>query len=65
MGPLMEVKNSRGLVLYRDAKLAQIGFEESGEVVAVHGGVYQASSSRAGKDGVGKQCCRLPRVLTH
>jgi hypothetical protein len=35
----MEVKNSCGVVLYRDAKLAQIGFEESGEVVAVHGGV--------------------------
>jgi hypothetical protein len=46
MGTL-EVKNS--IVLYRDAKLAQIGFEESGMLT-----VYQASSSSAGRDGVGK-----------
>jgi hypothetical protein len=38
----------------RDAKLAQIGVEESGEVVVVHGGVYQASRRSAGRDGVGR-----------
>lgn len=31
MGALMEVKNPRGVVLYKDAKLAQIVFEELGE----------------------------------
>lgn len=48
----MEVKISCGVVLYRDARLAQIGFQ--GELVEGYDGVCQASSSSAGRDGVGK-----------
>ncbi|OOF90930.1 hypothetical protein ASPCADRAFT_211527, partial [Aspergillus carbonarius ITEM 5010] len=33
MGAVLEVKNPHGVVLYRDAKLAQIVFEELGEMV--------------------------------
>ncbi|KAJ6109833.1 hypothetical protein N7486_002068 [Penicillium sp. IBT 16267x] len=54
MGALMEVKNPHGVVLYRDSKLAQIVFEELGGVVEVYKGIYQASTSSVGRDGVGK-----------
>ena len=39
MGALMEVKNPKGIVLYRNAKLAQIVFEEMGEMVEGYGGI--------------------------
>lgn len=51
MGALMEVKNPYGVVLYRDAKLAQIVFEELGEVVEGYNGIYQSSTTSVGRDG--------------
>jgi dUTP pyrophosphatase len=54
MGALLEVKNPHGVVLYRGSKLAQIVFEELGGVVEGYKGVYQASTSSVGQDGVGK-----------
>lgn len=60
MGALMEVKNPLGVVLWRDAKLAQIVFEEvtgdTGEGYTGEGytGVYQGSTSCVGRDGVEK-----------
>lgn len=54
MGALMEVKNPHGVVLYRGSKLAQIVVEELGDVVEGYKGIYQASTSSAGRDGVGK-----------
>ncbi|KAJ5657998.1 uncharacterized protein N7484_001647 [Penicillium longicatenatum] len=54
MGALLEVKNPHGVVLYRGSKLAQIVFEELGGVVEGYKGVYQASTSSVGRDGVGK-----------
>ncbi|PWY78030.1 putative dUTPase [Aspergillus sclerotioniger CBS 115572] len=50
MGALLEVKNPHGVVLYRDAKLAQIVFE-LGVTVEGHKGIYQASRSSVGRDG--------------
>ncbi|KAJ5888637.1 dUTPase-like protein [Penicillium taxi] len=52
MGALMEVKNHHGVVLYRDAKLAQIVFEELGEMVEGYKGIYQSSTSSVGRDGI-------------
>ncbi|KAG4437999.1 hypothetical protein IFR05_006500 [Cadophora sp. M221] len=54
MGALMEVKNPHGVVLYENAKLAQIVFEEMGEEVEGYRGVYQASTSSVGRDGMEK-----------
>lgn len=54
MGALMEVKNPNGIVLYKNAKLAQIVFEEMGETVEGYKGVYQSSTSSAGRDGQGR-----------
>ncbi|KAJ5191290.1 uncharacterized protein N7498_010275 [Penicillium cinerascens] len=54
MGALMEVKNPCGVVLYKDAKLAQVVFEEMGEEVEGYKGVYQGSKSSVGRDGVEK-----------
>lgn len=51
MGALMEVKNPKGIVLYGNAKLAQIVFEEMGEMVEGYGGIYQSSTSSVGRDG--------------
>jgi dUTP pyrophosphatase len=51
MGALMEVNNPHGVTLYKDAKLAQIVFEEMTESVAGYSGVYQSSTSSAGRDG--------------
>ncbi|KAF3402044.1 putative deoxyuridine 5'-triphosphate nucleotidohydrolase [Penicillium rolfsii] len=53
MGALMEVRNPNGIVLYRNAKLAQIVFEEMTESVEGYSGVYQSSTSSAGRDGGG------------
>ncbi|KFY71545.1 hypothetical protein V499_08264 [Pseudogymnoascus sp. VKM F-103] len=54
MGALMEVKNPNGVVLYKDAKLAQIVFEEMGETVEGYSGIYQSSTSSVGRDGINK-----------
>ncbi|KAL2815867.1 dUTPase-like protein, partial [Aspergillus cavernicola] len=53
MGALMEVKNPHGVVLYRDAKLAQIVFGElgGGDVAEGYQGVYQGSVDSSGRDG--------------
>ncbi|PYH36990.1 putative dUTPase [Aspergillus neoniger CBS 115656] len=54
LGALMEVKNPHGVVLYRDAKLAQIVFEELSKEVEGYNGIYQASTSSVGRDGTGQ-----------
>jgi dUTP pyrophosphatase len=54
MGALMEVKNPNGVVLYKDAKLAQIVFEELGEAVEGYNGIYQSSNTSVGRDGAAK-----------
>ncbi|KAE8363986.1 dUTPase-like protein [Aspergillus caelatus] len=54
MGALMEVKNPNGVVLYRNAKLAQIVFEELGQSVEGYNGVYQSSTTNVGRDGTEK-----------
>jgi len=54
MGALMEVKNPNGIVLYKNAKLAQIVFEEMGETVEGYSGIYQSSTSSVGRDGTEK-----------
>ncbi|OBT62430.1 hypothetical protein VE03_08615 [Pseudogymnoascus sp. 23342-1-I1] len=54
MGALMEVKNPNGVILYKDAKLAQIVFEEMGESVEGYRGIYQSSTSSVGLDGAKK-----------
>jgi dUTP pyrophosphatase len=50
----MEVKNPHGVVLHRNAKLAQIVFEEMRETVDGYKGIYQASTSSVGRDGTEK-----------
>lgn len=52
VGALMEVKNPNGIVLHKNAKLAQIVFEQMGETVEGYSGIYQSSTSSAGRDGV-------------
>lgn len=54
MGALMDVKNPFGVVLYRNAKLAQIVFEELEGTVEGYTGIYQSSTTSAGRDGTGK-----------
>ncbi|GAB1210348.1 hypothetical protein APSETT445_009139 [Aspergillus pseudonomiae] len=51
MGALLEVKSPHGVVLYRNAKLAQIVFHELGETVEGYNGIYQSSTSSVGRDG--------------
>jgi dUTP pyrophosphatase len=53
MGALMEVSNPHGIVLHRDAKLAQIVFEQMDQSVEGYDGVYQKSTGSAGRDGTG------------
>jgi len=55
MGALMEVKNPNGIVLYENAKLAQVVFEEIGEAVEGYSGIYQSSTSSVGRDGTEKR----------
>jgi dUTP pyrophosphatase len=54
VGALMEVKNPNGVILYKNAKLAQIVFEEMGEIVDGYSGIYQSSTSSIGRDGTEK-----------
>jgi dUTP pyrophosphatase len=51
MGALMDVKNPQGVVLHKDAKLAQVVFEEMKEVVDGYSGIYQSSTDSTGRDG--------------
>jgi dUTP pyrophosphatase len=51
MGAMMEVKNPNGVTLHKDAKLAQIIFEEIGEAVEGYKGIYQNSNTSIGRDG--------------
>lgn len=53
-GALIEVKNPHGVVLYRNAKLAQIVFEELSETVEGYNGIYQSAMSSSGRDGTGQ-----------
>jgi dUTP pyrophosphatase len=55
LGALMEVKNPNGILLYKDARLAQIVFEEMAEAVEGYNGIYQSSTHSAGCDGVEKK----------
>ncbi|KAG2415072.1 hypothetical protein HFD88_006263 [Aspergillus terreus] len=54
LGALIEVKNPHGVVLHRNAKLAQIVFEELGEAVEGYNGIYQSSTRSDGRDGTGQ-----------
>ncbi|PTB42744.1 uncharacterized protein TrAFT101_008171 [Trichoderma asperellum] len=54
MGALMEVKNPHGVVLHKNAKLAQIVFDEMGQTVEGYKGIYQFSTSSVGCDGTEK-----------
>jgi dUTP pyrophosphatase len=54
MGALLEVKNPCGVILYRDAKLAQIVLEQMEGEVEGYNGVYQSSTSSFGVDGAKK-----------
>lgn len=54
MGAMMDVRNAFGVVLYKDARLAQVVFEELGVVVEGYKGVYQGSRCSVGRDGEGK-----------
>ena len=51
MGALMEVRIPSGIVLYKNAKLAQIVSEEIGKRVDGYNGIYQSSTSSFGHDG--------------
>ncbi|KAF2755710.1 hypothetical protein EJ05DRAFT_478668 [Pseudovirgaria hyperparasitica] len=53
MGAMLEVKNTHGITLYKDAKLAQIVFQELGEYVEGYSGIYQSSTSSVGRSGTG------------
>ncbi|KAJ5293756.1 hypothetical protein N7508_008577 [Penicillium antarcticum] len=54
LGALIEVKNPHGVVLYQNAKLAQIVFEELSEAVEGYNGIYQSSTSSVGRNGTGQ-----------
>ncbi|KAE8155528.1 putative dUTPase [Aspergillus tamarii] len=54
MGALMEVRNPSRVVLYRNAKLAQIVFEELGQSVEGYNSIYQSSTTSVGRDGTEK-----------
>lgn len=45
VGALLQVVNPYGLLLFRDARLAQMVFHEMSEAVEGYGGVYQGSGS--------------------
>ena len=54
MGALLEVKNPYGVVLHKDAKLAQLVLEQMEGEVEGYSGVYQSSISSVGVDGAKK-----------
>lgn len=52
MGAMMQVLNPCGVVLHRNAKVAQIVLEEMAETVEGYKGVYQMARDSVGRDGV-------------
>jgi dUTP pyrophosphatase len=54
MGALLEVKNPAGVILWKDAKVTQIVFEEMKEAVKGYKGVYQGSTNSSGRHGMAK-----------
>lgn len=48
------MRNPFGVVLHKDAKLAQIIFEQMEKEVEGYSGVYQASTSSVGVNGAKK-----------
>ncbi|KAI4730111.1 dUTPase-like protein [Aureobasidium sp. EXF-10728] len=54
MGALLEVKNPHGVVLHKDAKLAQLVLEQMEGEVEGYSGVYQSSINSVGVDGAKK-----------
>lgn len=53
LGVMMDVRNPCGVVVHRNAKLAQIVFQQMEGPVEGYEGIYQASLSSAGRDGAG------------
>lgn len=56
MGSMMDVRNPNGVVLFRDAKLAQIVFEELGGEVEGYRKTGQSSMCSIGRDGRSSTC---------
>jgi dUTP pyrophosphatase len=54
MGALLEVNNPAGVILWKDAKVAQIVFEEMKGAVEGYSGVYQGSTSSSGQHGAAR-----------
>ncbi|GAM40967.1 dUTPase [Talaromyces pinophilus] len=52
MGAMMQVLNPCGVVLHRNARVAQMVVEEMAETVEGYNGVYQGSKASVGRDGV-------------
>lgn len=52
VGAMMQVLNPCGVVLYRNARVAQIVVEEMAETVEGYKGIYQGSKNSVGRDGV-------------
>lgn len=52
MGAMMQVLNPCGVVLHRNARVAQIVLEEMAETVEGYKGVYQMAKDSVGRDGV-------------
>lgn len=52
LGALLDVRNPHGIILYPNAKLAQVVFAEMGESVEGYRGIYQSSTSIVGRDGM-------------
>jgi dUTP pyrophosphatase len=53
LGALLEVRNPAGVVLCRDAKLAQIVFHQLEGEVKGYDGIYNGAESILGLDGAG------------
>ena len=51
---LMDVEHPHGIILHRNAELAQVVFAEMGEMVGGYCGVYQGLMSIDGCDGMEK-----------
>jgi dUTP pyrophosphatase len=54
LGALLDVKNSAGIVLHRNAKLGQVVMHQLEKKVAGYRGVHQFSGSSLGRDGPSK-----------
>ncbi|KAI7160967.1 hypothetical protein KC349_g3207 [Hortaea werneckii] len=54
LGAMLDVRNPHGTTLYRNARLAQLVFEEMGEYVDGCNGIYQFSSNSSGRHGPSK-----------